>query len=48
MQKWTRDMDRLSEKDGWLDRRIREAQKEVESWPEWMQRAAHFEGERRD
>lgn len=29
---------------GWLARRIREAQEEVASWPEWMRQSAKFEG----
>lgn len=29
-----------------VERRILAAQREVASWPKWMQNAAHFEGSR--
>ena len=35
-------------KKGWLGHRIEEAQKEMDSWPEWMKAAAKFEGSERD
>jgi hypothetical protein len=29
-------------KEGWLDRQFDQVSKNVESWPEWMRRAAGF------
>ena len=29
---------------GWLGQRIEQAQKEVDSWPDWMKEASRFEG----
>ncbi len=30
-------------KEGWLDRQFDQVSKNVESWPQWMKRAAGFE-----
>ena len=28
----------------WLQSQIRDAQREVEGWPDWMKKVAHFDG----
>ena len=33
-------------KPGWLNRQFDQVTRNVDSWPEWMKRAAGFEGER--
>ncbi len=38
---------KMNEKN-WLAHRIREAQKEIARWPEWMKTSAKFEGSLRD
>lgn len=32
---------------GWLDKMIKDAQAEMETWPQWMKDAATFEGSNR-
>ena len=36
------------QKKGWLEQRIKEAQNDVENWPDWMKRSARFEGPERE